>query len=71
MLIRYTYIFRIVDLDSVLRDDDTNLRGGDDKHDHPNEDGEVAVSLAGPVHNELTVLRPPLARGEQKTVALC
>ena len=49
----------------------TNLRGGDDKHDHSNEDGEVAVGLAGPVHNELTVLRPPLARGEQKTVALC
>ena len=65
------YIFINVDLeDSVLRDDDINLRGGDDEHDHPNEDGEIAVGLAGPVHNELAVLSPPLPRSKQKTVAL-
>ena len=47
-----------------------DLGGGDDEHDDPDKDGEVAVGLAGPVHHELAVLLPPLTGGEQKTVTL-
>ena len=47
-----------------------DLGGGDDEHDDPDKDGEVAVGLAGPVHHELAVLLPPLPGGEQKTVTL-
>ena len=47
-----------------------DLGGGDDEHDDPDENGEVAVGLAGPVHHELAVLLPPLPGGEQKTVTL-
>ena len=50
--------------------DPVDLGGGDDEHDDAHEDGEVAVGLAGPVHHELPVLLPPLARGEQQAVAL-
>lgn len=50
--------------------DPVNLSGGDDEHDHPDKDGEVAVGLAGPIHHELPVLLPPFAGGEQQAVAL-
>ena len=42
----------------------------DDEHDHADEDGEVAVGLAGPLGHELAVVLPPLAAGEQQAVAL-
>jgi len=47
-----------------------DLGGGDDEHDDPNKDGEVAVGLAGPVHHKLAILLSPLACGEQETMAL-
>ena len=50
--------------------DPVDLGGGDDEHDDAHEDGEVAVSLAGPVNHELSVLLPPLPCGEQQAVTL-
>ena len=47
-----------------------DLGGRDDKHDNTNKDGEVAVSLASPVDNKLTILLPPLSSCKQKTMSL-
>ena len=50
--------------------DPVHLSGRDDEHDDTNKDGKVAVSLAGPVNHELSVLLPPLPCGEQQAVTL-
>ena len=47
-----------------------DLGSRDDKHDDSNKDGEVAVGLAGPIDNKLTIFLTPLSSCEKQTMTL-